>query len=362
MALPALRIKDFTLKIPIIQGGMGAGISMAPLAKAVAREGGMGVISSVALDQLTSARVGKKLNIYEAVIREIRDAKEDGGVIGINIMVALFRDYIPSVQGALDAEVDAIISGAGLPLQLPEIARKHRKDFRTALIPIVSSDRALEIVCKRWKRFGYLPDAVILEGPKAGGHLGWRKVQDIQKEENSLENLLPPVLKVAKRYGRIPVIVAGGIYSHEDIVRFLEMGASGVQIGTRFLATYESGASEEFKRMVVSATKEDIIVAERPGSPCGMLFRLLKYSPMYQETLRQARPPKCDQGYVLYNNYCPAMDDNKDFFCICNGLLGATIYANTREKPLFTVGENAWRIDKIMSVKELIHDLVNPEK
>ncbi len=358
MGLPSLKIKDFILRIPIIQGGMGAGISMAPLAKAVAKEGAMGVVSSVALDILTSNRVGKKLNTYEATIQEIKDAKRDGGIVGINIMVALFKDYEEAVRGALDAGVDAIISGAGLPLQLPEIARRHKKEFRTALIPIVSSDRALEIVCKRWARFGYLPDAVILEGPLAGGHLGWKRISDIKKEENKLENLLPPVLKATKKYGKIPVIVAGGIYTHKDIVRFLEMGASGVQMGTRFLATYESSATEEFKEMVIKCKKEDIIVAEKPGSPCGMLFRLIKQSPMYQDTLQALRAPKCDRGYVLYNNYCPAMDNNKDYFCICNGLLGATIYARTDEKPLYTVGENAWRINRLLSVKELINELL----
>ena len=357
MALPALKIKDFTLRFPIIQGGMGAGISMAPLAKAVAREGGMGVVSSVALDILTSTRVGKQLNTYDATIQEIKDAKADGGIIGINIMVALFQDYTTSVKAALDAEVDAIISGAGLPLQLPEIALKHKKDFRTALIPIISSGRALEIVCRRWARFGYTPDAVILEGPLAGGHLGWKKVSDIEKEENKLENLLPDVLNTARKYGNIPVIVAGGIYTRQDIERFLELGASGVQMGTRFLATYESGATEEFKEMIIKAKEEDILVAEQPGSPCGMLFRLLKNSPMYLDTLKQARPPKCDRGYVLYNGYCPAMEDNKDYFCICNGLLGATIYAETDEKPLFTVGRNAYRIKEIVSVKDLMHEL-----
>ncbi len=360
MGLPSLKIKDFHLRIPIIQGGMGAGISMAPLAKAVAQEGAMGVISSVALDILTSNRVGRKLSTYQATIQEIKDAKpEKGGVIGINIMVALFRDYEDAVKGALDAEVDAIISGAGLPLQLPEIAQRHKKDFRTALIPIVSSARALEIVCKRWQRFNYLPDAVILEGPLAGGHLGWKKIEDIEKPENKLENLLPQVLKVAKKYGNFPVIVAGGIYTKKDIEKFLQMGASGVQMGTRFLATYESGATEVFKKLLIECKKEDIIVAERPGSPCGMLFRLIKSSPMYQETLSALRPPKCNRGYVLYNNYCPAMDNNHDYFCICNGLLGSTIYANSPEKPLFTVGANAYRIKEIISVKELIHELAD---
>ncbi len=357
MALPQLNIKHIRLKVPIIQGGMGAGISMSPLAKAVAEEGGLGVISSVALDILTSTRVGKKLNMYEATVREILDAKVDGGYVGINIMVALVRDYESAVKAAIDAEADAIVSGAGLPLQLPEVAKRYKKDFKPALIPIISSDRALELVCKRWKRAGYLPDAVVLEGPLAGGHLGWRRVVDINKEENRLENLLPPVLEVAKKYGGFPVIVAGGIYTHQDIVRFLEMGASGVQMGTRFLATYESGATQKFKDLVVNCKKEDIVVAERPGSPCKMLFRLLKDSPMYQAVLSKKRKPKCDQGYVLYNNYCPAMEDTVNYFCICNGLLGATIYAKTCEPPLYTVGHNAYRVDRIISVKELMAEL-----
>ncbi len=359
--LPSLRIKDFTLRVPIIQGGMGAGVSMSPLAGAVAKEGGMGVISSVALDILTSRRVGKKLDMQAATRREIEDAKAlaDGGVVGINIMVALFRDYADAVKGALDAGVDAIISGAGLPVHLPDIVSSYKPKAKTALIPIVSSRRALEIICKRWRRFGYMPDAVIVEGPLAGGHLGWKNLEDVEKEENRLENLLEDVLKTAKKYGDMPVVAAGGIYTYEDILRMLDLGASGVQMGTRFLATEESSATDEFKQAVLKAKEEDIVVAYRPGSPCGMLFRLIKQSPMYQDALQQKRPCLCNLGYVKFKGYCPAMDNNKDYFCICNGLITSTLYySGSGEKPLFTVGANAYRVDKILSVKELMQELV----
>ena len=145
------------------------------------------------------------------------------------------------------------------------------------MIPIVSSARALEIICKKWERLGYRPDAVVLEGPLAGGHLGF-KADQIDLESNKLENLFPPVMDAAKKYGDIPVIVAGGIYTHADIVRFLKMGASGVQMGTRFLATEESTASEEYKRAVIAAKEEDIIIAIDPGSPCGLPFRVIRQS------------------------------------------------------------------------------------
>ena len=142
-------------------------------------------------------------------------------------MRALVRDYDDSVKGALDANADAIISGAGLPISLPTI--QPPKD--TALIPIVSSARALDIICKKWEKNGYRPDAVVLEGPLAGGHLGF-KMDEIDSDENMLENLFPPVKDMAQKYGGFPVIVAGGIYTYDDIIRFMKMGADGVQMGT----------------------------------------------------------------------------------------------------------------------------------
>lgn len=357
--LPELVIKGKRIKIPIIQGGMGVGVSLYPLASAVAQEGGLGIVSSACLDRLVSRRTGKKYNSYEAAYEEVSQAKAKGGYAGINIMVALVRDYNDSVKGAIDAKADAIISGAGLPLTLPAIYPP--KD--TALIPIVSSARALELICKKWEKHGYRPDAVVLEGPLAGGHLGF-KITEINLESNRLENLLPPVKDVAMKYGDFPVIVAGGIYDHKDIVRFIKMGADGVQMGTRFLATIESSASDEYKQAVLMAKEEDIVVADKPGSPCGLPFRVIKQSPMYVSSLKALRPPKCDKGYVLLKDkdgkfsICPAKEDNKNYFCICNGLLSSAGYNRDKEEPLFTVGTNASRVDKIVSVKTLMNELV----
>jgi nitronate monooxygenase len=251
-----------------------------------------------------------------------------------------------------------IISGAGLPLGLPAI--QPPKD--TALIPIVSSARALELICKKWERLGYRPDAVVLEGPLAGGHLGF-KIDQLDLEANMLENLFPAVKDMAIKYGDIPVVVAGGIYTHEDIMKFIGMGADGVQMGTRFLATQESSASAEYKEAVIQARAEDIIVAHRPGSPCGLPFRVIKQSPMYVSAVKRLRPPKCDKGYVLLKDNegkftrCPAKESNEEFFCICNGLLSSASYNRDKEEPLYTVGTNASRVDRIVPVKNLMDEL-----
>ncbi len=337
---------------------MGVGVSLHPLAKAVAREGGLGIVSSACLDRLVSKRNNKKVNIYEAAYEEVSLSKTPGGFVGINIMGALARDFNESVKGALDAGADAIISGAGLPLNLPAI--QPPKD--TALIPIVSSARALDIICKKWEKLGYRPDAVVLEGPLAGGHLGFR-IDQVALEANRLENLLPPVKDMAMKFGDFPVIVAGGIYTHDDIRRFMNAGADGVQMGTRFLATEESSATAAYKEAVVRAKEQDIVVAHRPGSPCGLPFRVIKQSPMYVSSLQQLRKPKCDKGYVLMKDaegkftVCPAKEDNKDYFCICNGLLSSAGYNPAEEEALYTVGTNASRIDRIISVKALMEEL-----
>ncbi len=356
--LKPLTIKGKLIKIPIIQGGMGVGVSLHPLAKAVASEGGLGIVSSACLDRLVSKRSKKKVNTYEAAYEEVSLSKIKGGHVGINIMGALARDFNDSVKGAIDAGADAIISGAGLPLSLPAI----QPPGDTALIPIVSSARALEIICKKWEKLGYRPDAVVLEGPLAGGHLGFR-IDQIDLESNKLENLLPPVKDLARKFGDFPVIVAGGIYTHQDIVQFMNKGADGVQMGTRFLATEESSASDMYKQAVLRAKEEDIVVAHRPGSPCGLPFRVIKQSPMYVSALRQHRKPKCDKGYVLMKDIegkftiCPAKENNKDYFCICNGLLSSAGYNPVEEEPLFTVGTNAYRVDNIVSVNTLMREL-----
>ncbi len=356
--LPPLVIKGKRIAVPIIQGGMGVGVSLSPLAKAVAREGGVGIVSSACLDRLLSKRTGRKLNTYEAAYEEVSLARSTGGVAGINIMVALMRDYEDSVRGALDAGADVIISGAGLPLGLPSI----QKPGDTALIPIVSSARALDLICRKWERLGYRPDAVVLEGPLAGGHLGF-KPEQIDIESNRLENLLPPVKDMARKYGDFPVIVAGGIYTHGDLLRFLGMGADGIQMGTRFLATQESSATPLYKQAVIKAGEKDIIVATKPGSPCGLPFRIIKQSPMYESATKGLRPPKCDKGYVLLKDdegkytRCPAKESNENSFCICNGLLSSAGYNPDKEEPLYTVGTNAYRVDKIIPVKTLMDEL-----
>jgi nitronate monooxygenase len=357
--LPSLKIKNKKISVPIIQGGMGIGVSLHPLAGAVAKEGGVGIVSSAALDLLISKRNGKKTKIYEAVYEEVSLAKSKGGITGINIMVAIVRDYRESVIAAIDAGTDIIISGGGMPMNLPEI--KNPKD--TALVPIVSSARALELICKKWERNGYRPDAVILEGPLAGGHLGF-KFEEIGLESNRLENLFFSVKETAQKNGGFPVIVAGGIFSHADILRFIKMGADGVQMGTRFLATEESSASDSYKQAVVSAKKEDIVIAEKPGSPCGMPFRVIRKSPMFLSALKGLRKPKCDKGIVLFRDKqtgnftrCDAKENNDHCFCICNGLLSSAGYNSEEEEPLYTVGTNAFRVEKVLSVKELMDEL-----
>jgi len=342
---------------------MGVGVSLSPLASAVAKEGGIGIVSSAALDRLVSKRTGKTHNTYEATFEEISLAKAKGGVAGINIMVALGKDYEDSVKGAIDAGADVIISGGGLPLGLPGV----KKPGDTALIPIVSSARALEIICKKWERLGYRPDAVVLEGPLAGGHLGFR-FEDLGLESNRLENLFPLVKEVSLLHGGFPVIVAGGIFDHKDIVKFLKMGADGVQMGTRFLVTEESSATPAYKQAVINAKKEDILVAQKPGSPCGLPFMVLRQSPMFVSALKAMRKPHCDKGYVLTKNgdgrytKCMAKDDNAASFCICNGLLSSAGYNPQTEEPLYTVGVNGYRVNRIISTKDLISELVGKKE
>lgn len=362
--LPPLIIKGKRINLPIIQGGMGVGVSLHPLASAVAREGGVGIVSSAALDRIVSKRTGGKLSVYDAVMEEMSLAQAEGGVTGINIMVALGRDYKDTVTAAIDAKVDVIISGGGLPMNLPAIKNPNG----TALIPIVSSARALELIIRKWEKASYRPDAVVLEGPLAGGHLGF-KFEQIDLESNKLENLLPPVKEIALKNGDFPVIVAGGIFNHADIVRFLRLGADGVQMGTRFLTTEESSATDEYKQAVIDSEEGDILVANQPGSPCGLPFRVLKASPMFVSSLARSRKPKCDKGYVLFKdaqgvyNQCTAKEDNELSFCICNGLLSSGGYNTDTEEPLYTAGAIAWRVNKRTTAKAVMRELAGfPEE
>lgn len=363
--LPPLKIRNTEIRLPIIQGGMGIGLSSYTLAGAVAKEGGLGVLSSAALDRILTKRHGTKFKAREAAAQDVRDAKflAKGGAIGMNIMVALINTYEDAVLGSMDGGVDVIISGAGLPMALPEIASTHPRANEVALVPIVSSGRATEVIFKRWNRTGRLPDALVVEGPLAGGHIAWREVEVAMAPENKLENLLAEVFEVCKKWNHnIPVIAAGGVWTHEDILKYINMGCAGVQMGTRFLATFESGANEEYKQMLVDCTEDDIELASKPGSPCGMLFRVLKKSPFYREAIARERAPKCDKGYLLNKGFCPSKHENEKTFCICNGLLSSINLNNEKEKNLYTVGSNAYKIDRIMSVKELMNELAGNPK
>ena len=305
--MKTLTIGDLKARIPIIQGGMGVGISLSGLASAVANEGGIGVISAAGLGLLY-----KKLspNYTEAgnlgLAAEIRKAREKAkGIIGVNVMVAL-SDFAELVKTSIAEKVDIIFSGAGLPLDLPSFLKK---DSVTKLVPIVSSARAVRIICEKWKNnYDYLPDAVVLEGPKAGGHLGYKENQ-LEDEHFSLEELLPQVVEEVSHFEekynkRIPVIAAGGIYTGEDIKRVMDLGASGVQLGTRFVTTTECDASDAFKESYVKAQEKDIEIIK---SPVGMPGRAI-HSHFLEKVKAGMKPPKvcpfnCINSYVSKDGY-----------------------------------------------------------
>ena len=269
--MKSFKIGDLTIKLPIIQGGMGVGISLSGLASAVANEGGVGVISCAGMgllypkfskDYLTNSIMGLK--------EEIRKARaKTRGVIGVNVMVAL-SNFSDMVKTSIAEKADIIFSGAGLPLDLPSYLQR---ESTTKLVPIVSSARAAKIICEKWKaNYDYLPDAIVVEGPKAGGHLGYKNNQ-IDDANYSLEHIVPEVVAEArhfeKLYGRrIPVIAAGGLYTGEDIYRIMELGADGVQLGSKFVTTEECDASQAFKDTYINSREEDIeIIASPVGMP-----------------------------------------------------------------------------------------------
>lgn len=349
MKLPQLKIGDLVARMPIVQGGMGVGVSLSGLASAVAEEGGIGVIAA-AMIGLTSSHPGKdhaKSHI-DALASEIRKAKEKSkGVLGVNIMVAL-TNFADMVSTSVKEGADVIFSGAGLPLDLPQYLTDGAK---TKLVPIISSGRAARIICKKWlAKFDYLPDAFVVEGPMAGGHLGF-KPEQLDDPEFSLENIVPEVIDAVrpfeKEHGRsIPVIAAGGVYSGEDICKYLQMGAAGVQMGTRFVATHECDADDEFKQSYLRAKKEDITVIQ---SPVGLPGRAVKNEFLNQVSHGDKNPFKCPFHCI---KTCKV---EKSPYCIASALVNAQ---RGRMKAGFAfAGANAWRIEKIVSVKELFAEL-----
>lgn len=338
---------------------MGAGISLPKLCSAAASRGWIANISSVALDFFASNETGQNFDHFEAAKLKVEQATRlsgGKGMISLNVMLSM-HTAIESIRGAIAGGVGAIFAGAGISRNLPKLV----KDTNVLLVPIVSSVEVLDLICRCWQKLGHLPDAVVLEGPLAGGHLGY-ETKNIENIDFSLENLLPSILDVSNKYGGFPVIVAGGIWDRADIIRWIKAGAAGIQMGTRFLATKESGASEAFKQAIVAATPDDIIVATDPGSPAGMPFRIIRSSPGYQEALKRVPTDKCVLRYMIRkgsdgSSFCPAFGDPK-YFCICNGLLAATgKHPDANQKGIYTVGANAARVQEIISTEDLINEL-----
>ncbi len=347
----SLKIGDLTARLPIIQGGMGIGVSLSGLASAVANEGGIGVISTAAVGMMET---DFSTNYLEANIRalrkEIRKARElTKGIIGVNIMVAL-SNFADMAKTAIEEGVDIIFSGAGLPLNLPSFL-KETKD--TKLVPIVSSARAASIIAKKWlEKYKYALDAIVVEGPLAGGHLGF-KIEQIQDPDFNLEKLVSEVVSEAKNIEDkvakpIPVIAAGGIYTGEDIYRFIQLGASGVQMATRFVTTVECDASIEFKNTYIECTKDDIGIIK---SPVGMPGRAIKNEFLNDVEAGSKKPYKCPYHCISTCKY------ESSPYCIALALTNAK--KGKMKHGFAFAGENAYRAESIVSVKELVNSLVD---
>jgi nitronate monooxygenase len=331
-------------RLPIVQGGMGVGISLSRLASAVANEGGIGVIATAGIGMFEP---DFSSNFLEANVRalrnEIRKAREmTPGILGVNIMVAL-SNFADMVRTAIEEEIDVIFSGAGLPLNLPQFL----EGTKTKLVPIVSSARAARIIIERWlKRYDYLPDGFVVEGPKAGGHLGF-KPEQIDDPDYTLENIVPQVLQEVAQYEEkhekhIPIIAAGGIYTGADVRRFLQMGASGVQMATRFVTTHECDAAMGFKQAYL-----DFVII---NSPVGLPGRAIRNKFIDDINQGGKKPFRCPFHCIVTCDY------EKSPYCIALALLNAQ---RGRLKHGFAfAGSNAYRATEITSVKQVVSSLL----
>ena len=344
-----LKIGGLTIPVPVIQGGMGVGISMSGLAVAVANQGGIGVISAAGLGLVhRNPALGFLEANIEGLKKEIRLAREKtSGVIGVNIMVAM-SNFADMVQTAISEKIDIIFSGAGLPFQLPAFLQPGSN---TRLVPIVSSGRAARLICEKWKSLhDYLPDAVVVEGPKAGGHLGFKKDQ-IEDTQHSLEELIPEVIREVsffeeKYQKEIPVIAAGGIYSGADILSIMKKGAKGVQMGTRFVTTEECDASIGFKQAYLDASEKDIQIIQ---SPVGMPGRAVNNAFIDKVRAGLKRPIKCSFHCIK------TCDVTSSPYCIVNALYNA--YKGNMKNGFAFAGTNAYLAKGITTVKQVFNDL-----
>ncbi len=350
--MPSLEIGDLKVDLPIIQGGMGVGISLSGLASAVANQGGVGVIASVGISMIKTGmqKSFRKANI-EGLVNEIRRAKSlTNGAIGVNIMVAL-TDFENLLMTSVEEEVDLVLLGAGLPLKVPQLLTPERiREGKTKTIPIVSSARATDIIFKSWAKHNCSPDAIVVEGPMAGGHLGFKKMQ-LGDPNYKLENLIPDVVDVVEpwqqRFGKsIPVIAAGGVYSGADIRKYLQLGAKGVQMATRFVPTFECDADIAFKQAFVNAKKDDMAIIQ---SPVGLPGRAIRNSFLNEVEAGEKKPFKCPYKCLITCDYKTAP------YCIAQALSNAQ--QGRLQDGFVFAGANAWRTTGITSVKDVFDAL-----
>ena len=353
--IPSLKIGDIEARIPIVQGGMSVGISLSGLAAAVANEGGIGVIGAAGIGMLepdfkTNYREANK----RALSKELRRARDlSDGVIGVNIMLAL-SDYDDLVKVAVDEGADLLFLGAGLLLKLPKTLSLERlQQARTKIVPIVSSGRAARIIFQHWaKRYQHVPDAVVVEGPLAGGHLGFKK-EEIDDPNYALEKLVPAVIEAIEPFEQqfdknIPVIAAGGIFSGADIARFMRLGAQGVQMATRFVATYECDASPAFKEMYLKCRKNDLVIID---SPVGLPGRAIRNDFLDDVARGIKKPFECPWKCLKTCDYRTSP------YCIARALTNAK--KGKLSDGFAFAGANAYRVEKITSVHELIDSLLD---
>ena len=350
--MPRLRIGNAVARLPIIQGGMGVGISLSGLASAVANEGGIGVIAANSIGMLDPEYYRKNKDANSIILRkEIRKAKEKTkGLIGVNIMVAV-DDYPDLLRVCMEEQIDFAFLGAGLPIKGIPIDDLRASGVK--VIPIVSSARAAKLIFKSWsKKYKDIPDAVVVEGPKAGGHLGF-KAEQIDDPDFALERILPGVVAEIKafedKYRRtIPVIAAGGVYTGDDIYKVFKLGASGVQMGTRFVATHECDANIRFKESYVACREDDIEIIK---SPVGLPGRAIRNSFLKKIAAGEKIGFKCAWRCLK------SCDIKNARYCISLALDNAR--HGILDKGFAFAGSNAFRVDKIVSVNELLQELIN---
>lgn len=356
-ALPGLRIRNLDLPYPIVQGGMGVGVSWEGLAGAVAHEGCVGLVSAIGTGYHPAARSPRlqgrpqgasSLNPPETlghILREARRRSGGRGAVGVNILCAI-QGYEAAVRSSVEAGAQLIVSGAGLPLNLPAMVG----DADVALVPIVSSARALSVLCRQWSRkYDRLPDAVVLEGPKSGGHQGF-SVEQCEDPAFALEAILPSVLEERDRWGDFPVLVAGGVWDRADIERFIALGAGGVQMGTRFVGTFECDAHPRFKDTLLQAGEEDIVLMK---SPVGMPARGVR-------TRLQARIETGTAPRIACISQClmpceAGRGAREAGYCIADRLGDA--WNGDQETGLFFSGSNGSRLKELVSVRDLVEEL-----